>query len=299
MNNNNNSTFVEYFSYLSFYGSENKLSDVIASTCNISAKFKKLFLDFFFSGSISDYSSEIEREVSVKNVRFDWYFSSGNNEYIIENKIFDINDHFNEYPELIDEKRIGFIANYDVTNIKYTNKHTWEDFYSYLTNKKSNFAEEEQKLIECILVYIKGVCGFMEEKKFSLSNLNDLGYVVQVFKEIMKKKGYEINYKSKCSAEDKMGFWGYDNKKRRSCWFGLYFSANIEDGFSIWGGIYDYEIKEKNINLEYTEFIPDDKTDNCSWFKLKSGYLSKLIKNKDYKNNYEIIKNFIEEVSNM
>lgn len=96
-----------------------------------------------------------------------------------------------------------------------------------------------------------------------------------------------------------MGFWGYDNKKRRSCWFGLYFSANIEDGFSIWGGIYDYEIKEKNINLEYTEFIPDDKTDNCSWFKLKSGYLSKLIKNKDYKNNYEIIKNFIEEVSNM
>ncbi len=96
----------EFFLSLSGRSNENALSDIIASTCNVCYNFKKLLLDFFYPGEnlIDICSSEIEREVwsDDSEVRFDLYFSTNNNiQYIIENKIFNNNDHYNEYCKYI------------------------------------------------------------------------------------------------------------------------------------------------------------------------------------------------------
>ena len=291
-----NHLFSDYFTYLSSRGNENYLSDIIAAACNSCAKFKKLFLDFVFPEEdlMSKCSSEIEREVWSEDgsLRFDFYFTTNTNEeYIIENKIYDPHDHYDSYTSIYKEDHIGFIANYDVSSILYTHKHTWKNFYTYLKNNLELFTEEEFMLVEGIINYIKGACGIMEERKFDLNKLIDLGYFMQLFKEILKEKGFEINNQAKGSSEERIGFWCY---KESGYWFGLYLYTDAEEGFSLWGGIYDYKIKQNSVQkLKYASYDQNDTTNNCCWFKLKEEQLNKL------SDDISILKNFIDEVENV
>lgn len=290
--------FNTFFSYLSYLGNENALSDVIAATCNTSFTFKKLFLDFFFSGKnlVEKCPSAIEREVwsENKSLRFDLYFTTTDNEeFIIENKIYDRNDHFDEYTQVYKEDHIGFIANYNVDEIKYTNKHTWEEFLNYLKDKKVE--NEEKILVDGVLQYIQEVCGIMEEKNFKLEELHDLGYFLKCLKRLLVKNGFTINNKAKGSSEYRVGFWCYKNK---SFWFGVYLNEEGNDGFSIWGGIYNYEIENKKLeNLAFSSFDANDNTDKCKWFKLKNEYITKLSdETESYSDKICILEKFISEI---
>ena len=241
-----NNLFNTFFNYLSTRGNENYLSDVISAACNSCNQFKKLFLDFFFPNEdlMNKCPSEIEREFSIKKgkYRFDFYFTTAKgDEYIIENKIYDTNDHYNDYKDIPFEN-IGFIANYDIQNIKYIHKYTWKEFYDYLRKNMEYAKGEELVLLESILSYIRGACGIMEKRDFYLNKLDDLGYIVKVLKELLKEANFEINNKAKGSNEYRIGFWSY---KVKSYWFGIYLSNDNKDGFSIWGGIYNYTIKNK------------------------------------------------------
>ena len=292
-----NHVFFDYFSYLSYRGNENSLSDIIAAACNSCSKFKNLFLEFFFpkEGLMNKCPSDIEREVCSEDetLRFDWYFTTNDEkEYIIENKIYDRNDHFTAYTQVYNEKQIGFIANYDISQIQYSHKHTWKNFYGYIKKNLKLFTGEELLLIESILNYIKGACDFMEERKFDLKKLKDLGYFINLLKEILKDKGFEINNKAKGSTDERIGFWTYKNN--RSYWFGLYLHDEGNAGYSFWGAIFDYEIKQKNFNnLKLADYHEEDKSENCRWFKLKIAQLNKVSED------ISIVRDFIDEVENI
>ena len=296
--------FNDFFSYLSYLGNENDLSDIIAATCNTSFEFKKLFLDFFFpeKNLIAKCPAEIEREVwsDDRTLRFDWYFTTNDNEeYIIENKIYDPNDHFEEYTKVYKEDHIGFIADYNIDAVKYTHKYTWKEFYKNLENNLQFFQEEERQLIKGVLNYIKEVCGIMEKKDFKLNTLNDLGYFIQLFKNQLIDNGFEINNKAKGSSEHRIGFWTY--KENRAYWFGLYFDDEGKEGFSIWGGIYDYKMKETKFNnLIFSDYHPEDTSENCNWFKLKNEYLNKLSDESiEYTKKLKILEGFILEIESI
>lgn len=297
MNKPENS-IINFFSSLSYRGNENALSDIIAAACNSSPLFKKTFLEFLFPNDsiISKCPSEIEREVSKNSgrTRFDLYFTTiDGTEYIVENKIYDKNDHYKEYSKLF-SNHIAFIANYDVKNVQYSNKHTWKEFYNHLNKKLSLFTGAEKSLIEGILNYIQGICGIMEKRKFNLNKLSDLGYFISTLKTLLEENGFSINNQAKGSDFNRIGFWVYKND--RSYWFGIYLDVNKDDGYGIWGAIYSYELKD-NLNAGYSEYHSEFNDLNSKWFRLKKVYLKKLSSETlSYEKKISILKAFIEEI---
>ncbi|SEQ49642.1 hypothetical protein SAMN04487977_1055 [Treponema bryantii] len=296
-----NNIYNDFFLSLSRLGNENALSDIIAATCNSSWNFKALFLNFFFPNEnlISKCTSDIEREVSSEDgsMRFDLYFTTNDKqEYIIENKIYDPHDHYDEYTKIYNKNHIGFIANYNVSKIKYSHKKTWNDFYSYLIKQEDKFEENEKDLINGVAKYIKEVCGLMEDRNFYLSSTQDLGYFVKVLKKVLIKNDFEINNKAKGSNENRIGFWCI--KENRSYWYGIYLTDEENDGFSIWAGIYNYKIINKTtIKQNCAEYHENDTSENCKWFKLKQTYVNDLSsQNFSYEKKFEILKKFIVEV---
>ena len=293
--------FNDFFSFLSYLGIENALSDIIAATCNTSNEFKRIFLDFFFPGEnlISRCSTEIEREVTSEDgkQRYDFFFSTNDNEvFIIENKIYDSHDHFKEYTTVFQEDHIGFIANYPIDKIRYSHKHTWEEFYKTLKSNKHNFHETELILINGVINYIREACCIMEQKDFSLNSLNDLGYFIQVLKKILLENGFEINNKAKGASEIRIGFWTYKNS--RSYWFGIYLTKDKNDKFSIWSGLYKEKINQAILDtLKFVDYRSEFDDDCSSWFKLKSEYLNDMSNTTiSYEKKCEILKDFVCEI---
>lgn len=295
-----NDSINEFFSSLSKRGNENYLSDIIATGCNVSFTFKKIFLEFMFPNDniMKKCPSEIEREVSVTKgrYRFDLYFTTSDNlEYVIENKIYDKNDHYKEYSKIINPTNLGIIVNYEITDdIKYKNKHTWKEFYNHVREINTSFSPNEKYIIEGLMNYIKGTCNIMNKRNFKLNNLRDLGYIISILKEILDAEGFEIISKAKGSSERRIGFWVY--KKTRTFWFGI--SLNEETGFSFNGGLYNYNLNNKHHNnLKYSNLNSTKKDDNCLWFELKQDNINKLCNNSlDYDKKYTLIKNFINEI---
>ncbi len=298
---NSNQSVMNFFSCLSYMGNENTLSDLITAACNSSYLFKRMFLEFIFPNAfiMSKCPSDIEREVSINNekVRFDLYFCiKDDTEYIIENKIYDSNDHFTEYTKLFPNEQIGFIANYDVSHIKYKNKHTWKEFYNYLNNNISLFSGDEKKVVKGLLEYIQGACGIMQERNFYLKDLRDLGFFIKKLGKILEEQGFSLNNRARGSSNDRVGYWV--EKYNRAYWFGLYLNENKAEGYCIWGAIYNYELKTKSKNI-YSEYDPKYKELDSIWFKLKNSYLDALSSKLDYDNKIEIIKGFIDEIENI
>ncbi|MBR3812993.1 MAG: hypothetical protein IKK38_03890 [Spirochaetaceae bacterium] len=296
-----------FFFNLAAYATENNLSDVIAAACNSSQKFKELFLDFFFRDEklINKITGDIEREVWSDDgtSRFDFYIRTIDNvTYVVENKIYDLNDHYNEYTKYFDEKNIGFIANYDVKDIPYSNKHSWEEFYNYLYDHKSDVIESERFFLDYILIYIKKVCGIMEKRDFNISKLEDLGYFMALIKGIMEKNGYKINNQVKASKDGYIGFWGIKDQKQ--LWFCLNYYAEKyfenDKKFYLWCGRYDYTPSKKSVSkLTYSGYDPDADEATCSWFYLKDEYLDKLCSYSSYNDKYEVLNNFLLEIDTL
>lgn len=284
----------DFFINLAVYGSENSLSDVIAAAYNSNSEFRKLFIKFFFKDDkvLKRIPSGIQREVSSGNCRYDLVIPTEESDYIVENKVYDQNDHYDKYKKR--GAKIAFIANYDVKAIKYKNKHTWNEFCGYI-KKILEAASKEESLISCILNYIKGVCRIMEERQFKVMELKDLGYAVKVVQNILDRMGFKINNRAKGSSEKQIGFWV--EKDNRGYWFGFYFT---EEDYGFWGEIYNGKIKTKSFDdLKYGEY---DKysTEDSKWFKLKKSKFDLLNSEKtSFEQKEKVLKEFILEIESI
>ena len=134
---------------------ENDLSDITWAMTQTSDKFLTEFLRFFFP---KDEFDEIEliREYAQGNNRPDFYFKSGKDVYLIECKIWDDHQHFDDYIKEfgIPHKRLGYITNYTLNKPGFTVK-TWTELYKYL---KKQIPPEEAPLWNGYLVYLQKVC---------------------------------------------------------------------------------------------------------------------------------------------
>lgn len=286
----------DFFINLAVYGSENSLSDVIAAAYNSNSEFRKLFIKFFFKDDkvLKRIPSGIQREVSSGNCRYDLVIPTEESDYIIENKRYNEDDHYDKYKKQCEEERIAFIANYDISDIKYKNKHTWKEFCDYI-NENSKSAVKKGSLISCILDYIKGVCNIMKEKQFNVMELKYLGYVIKVVEEILNDNGFKINRKAKGSSEEQIGFWV--EKNERVYWFGFYFT---EDDYGFWGEIYNSKLKTKSFDsLKYAEYS-NESTEDSKWFSLKKAKFDLLNSEKtSFEQKEKVLKEFILEIESI
>jgi hypothetical protein len=102
-----------------FGGAETKLSDVTYAMLNSNSEFLLEFAKFFGFSIHDNQPCEVEREYPLGNgFRVDLAIKQGQSEvYLIENKIFDGNYHFDDYggsPVGKTAKGFGLIANHTV-----------------------------------------------------------------------------------------------------------------------------------------------------------------------------------------
>lgn len=293
-----------FFEQLASYYKENNLSDIILYICNCSITFRNFFLQFIFP-ELKELPNiiEIEREYSSsdKSARVDFKFIVNDEIYLIENKIYDSIHHFEKYLKSYPNCNIGYIANYDVSQLNiYENRNNWDEFYkkavSELVPKIDN--QEEKILLNGFLKYLKGVCNIMEKRDFIPNLTCDLYYLNQLFNELITmhgENGLIINNMARGCCDYRSGKY-YQYKKGKlfhEYWFGIYtadFSHNIMIN-AIGRNINDFNI----IDGEYYKKPYYEK--NSVWFELKS-YLFKQLNDSTihHKKKHEIIVNFFHEV---
>lgn len=278
---------------------ENDLSDVIAAACNTSKEFANFFLKFMFGQDLDTSNFErMKRENSTEKGRIDLITDFDGKTFSIENKIYDENDHYNEYSK---EKRfgnVGFIANYDISGIKYNYKHTWEEFCKELEKKAQSLEEKQKDFFFGILTYIKGVCLIMEERQFNPDKTQDLSYVMELLEKAINEAGLCQNSRKKdnCNGYYSGYYYGDPNNDKKEYWVGLWHDGT-EKNHNFWIQRFDWNKKDNDeINLEYGKFY--DNEEYCAWFCLKNEYFNDIVGDKkDFKDKFEIIKGFIKEVA--
>lgn len=242
--------------FASRQNSENDLSDIIYAACESSESFKELFIHFFFPEIDNPSEIYMERESSQKNSRVDFLLISDDYTYIIENKIYDRNQHFGEYDKAfnIPPERFGYITNYDVFEKKnyYLSQgyriHTWKEFYHYLL-----LHTEEDEISKCVLNYIKSVCSIISIKEtMKLSSLTSLTIFFEILKKIFNVETDQYiseYYINNCKQET---FWGGNIcEPHDNCVVGRYFEVrfkNIRGSLNTtcgWLGIYFNDIESK------------------------------------------------------
>ena len=159
---------------------ENDLSDVTYAVCQSDDAFKEFFLKFFFGQKIqTDDIIAFEREHSEDIGRPDFWIETKSGEvFIVEVKIGDENQHFEQYNKLLKKHQhllgenqawdhVGYIANYKVTTTekgkpidKNCSVHTWHEFK--LAIEKS--VCRNNLLVTAYVQYLKSICHFYEVK---------------------------------------------------------------------------------------------------------------------------------------
>ena len=155
---NEESVFTDFFAHIAIrMGKENDLSDVTWAMLQTSDTFFNAFLDFFFPQVAFSGVINMEREKSEDDSRPDFHFIYNGDTYVIENKIYDQNHHFEQYTSTfgVSPERLGYITNYPMEHKPYI-VHTWKEFYCYLGQQK--VPDAEQNLWRGYLSYIKNVC---------------------------------------------------------------------------------------------------------------------------------------------
>jgi hypothetical protein len=171
-------TIARYFRGLAErFKSENRLSDLTWVMCYSSGYFQSLFLDFCFDTTVE--ADKLEREYSVGDSRPDFYFrDSSGQEYLIEIKIYDRGDHFEQYKKTFPNAQRAFLANYTEPEHEGWMVKTWAGFIRCLdekTGKKPNeLSDAEYSFIRGYSDYVKSVTYYWEAKSMNLSNISSL-----------------------------------------------------------------------------------------------------------------------------
>ena len=256
--NDETNTLTNFFSALAERAyKENDLSDVTYAVCRSDMAFMKFFLDFFFKGKIRPEDVKIfEREHSEGKDRPDFWIETKHGDvYIIEVKIWDWNQHFEQYHNLLKKHltnsdlvwdHLGYIANYKVMTTEkgksideHCSVHTWQDFK--LAIDASGFPKSH--LVLAYVQYLKALCHLKEVKipgKWKIS-----GRDFRCFRELVTQFYGSIGKVKNCSV--------YSRSKRNyvSQWcFGEFFELKDfrAKGNSVWGWFGAYYV-ENGINI--------------------------------------------------
>ena len=287
----------EFLKNLSYRANnENALSDITWSLCNASPMFKETFLKFFFPDMQISPDVEIEREISKDYSRPDFIIHNGEELYLIENKIYDHNQHFGQYDKAfkIPSERFGYIANYLIpqpSRDKQYQIRTWEGFYKLLGTIQPE-SEQEQSLIVGFREYLKNVCNILDfTKPMNIEGIYSLYQLMEILNKLCNRE--EERYTVKVYNQNR----SYDNShathwimgvnfevafkqpKLQSCgWIGIYFNEEIP---LICMGFHDI----KNWGKTVCNLIKNNKTDskvgnyssapyyedNAYWFDFEDG----------------------------
>jgi hypothetical protein len=289
---------------------EPKLSDIVWTMCLVSGLFRHIFLEYCFEKPIS-VSGDIQREFPRNSSQPDFYFVDINeNEYIIENKIYDRQQHFEQYILDFPKAERAFIANYIEGEHKGWFIKTWKDFIKHLEN---NIADKENKteevdLIYSFILYLKSVTNYEEAKTMDFSNVSSLRDFYTIISELIEQNGFkECNNLTTAMSRDYYGkYFYYTNKEGKNVyiWMGLY----IPEQSAIYINFRDFEQeswlpesernKIKGIEGKTGNYYDEAYVEENDFFvRLKDEYFNKLCgEEKDVNIQKDIIKNFLIEI---
>ena len=288
---------------------ENDLSDIIWALSETSNEFKNLFVSFFFDELKNEKDIfQLQREYPTGSSRPDFYFEVNNQVYVIEIKIWDMNDHFEQYSVAFPNAKKGWIANYRAQTDKDFKTKTWEEFYNYI---KAVIKKGENPNLIPILRgfnnYLKSTCMLIEFQKMNLANLTSLYYFNKLTNKIIEQERTGLQVKqytaSRSFFEDRSGSyfmikgnasdWQYP-------WFGIYYGENktcilICFGRSWCKNIYEGIQKFKNINAG-NSFIDLYISEDSYWFEMNDEVFSRFNHSTSFEEQEVIVKQFYIEV---
>lgn len=299
------SVFFEYLSYRK--KNENDLSDVTWALCETSFDFKSAFLTFIF-GENQDWSklTEFTREYSRANSRVDFYFKIEKQEYIIEVKIYDKQQHLEDYIRDFPEAKRGYITNYYLSEKKKCESEyfikTWEEFSSHLRNNLSHNSE----FIKGYLKYLDNICAIKNIKQMQLSGIQSLYSFINTLDKVIEGDYENYSYsrytQTSKSWDIRQGRCFYLNFKNEEindvwAWIGLYYNEQtvvcIEfDSNEGWGKpVYDIlKNKEEHEKGRYRSLAYEE--DGAFYFNLLN---VDEFDNKEKEEQIEILKTFFNE----
>jgi hypothetical protein len=199
--------------------------------CYVSKHLQTFFLEYCFDTAVEP--DKLRREYSVGGSRPDFYFKdTSKQEYLIEIKINDCVDHFEQYKEDLPDAKRAFLANYIVPKHEGWIVKTWAGFIRYLdekTGKKPNeLSDAEYNFILGYIDYLKTITYFWEAKSMNLSNISSLYSFSKVVSEIVAES-QTVKF-----TDRKMPFI-FDN-----CYYGkdFYYFNNDQKPVYLWYGLF-------------------------------------------------------------
>lgn len=309
MNINKELKIIEIYNFLQILSQrmydENDLSDFIWSLCNYNFEFKEYFLSFFFDNISFSKPFILKREYSRNDSRLDFYFEIDDQEYLIEIKINDRKQHFQQYIDTFPNAKRAYITNYNIDKSekeKYDYRfRTWEEMILDLENNATNNS------LKPFAKLIRFICNVKEIKKMNLSNLSSLFYFNNFVNQIVNNPIENFELSQYNNAKDSIA----------NGWSGSYFSLQKKGGKEIiypWFGIHyhdnvfislDFEFKptycdilrERDItktNGKY--FIEPEKDSSLIRVKLNQKWFEELNNSETVENQKDILKNYFNEV---
>lgn len=303
--------FIEIFTER-FY-KENDLSDLTYILCKYDPDFLRFFLNFNFPNS-NDPSPIIEiiREYPLKNSRPDFYISSLEKKYILEIKINDRNNHFEQYNNTFPdgEYEKSFLANYSIDqelSNSYENWQisTWQNFIDKLQSD-NNLANK--KYIKAYIQYIKSVCGILEVEHMNFDNLQSLKSFNNLITNLInnnsnnnfKLKIYNSIYSNSDSFNGKY-FLLTKNDKKIYPWFGISYDSVIKILFRFyfdkdWCDVLKDKTADIKKALDNKYLLKNNNNENYFSIELSSEEYKKFSSEQAVTKQETIIKDFFNDV---
>lgn len=234
---------------------ENDLSDITWALMDNVPSLTCDFLEFFGFQVSNNSRINIEREFIFPrtNFRIDYAFFFQNNLLLLENKIWDMNCHIEDYTKAsqnikdVDNIYLGIITNYYLQSSdkelaeKFKWKiRNWKDFYELIINKDYG---DYQLLINGYKEYVKKVCSMIEinEIRFEKQSLNSLFHLMNLIIKLIDSSSHDdYNYKLYSTkrefSDNALGHYyvitNLKTNKSAYPWFGI--SIDKEPEIYIW-----------------------------------------------------------------
>lgn len=288
---------------------ENDLSDITYALCKTDNDFRKFFLEYCFEEAVD--TDNLIREYADEGFRPDFYFiGRDNNEYLIEVKIYDRNQHFDQYNKQFPNAKYAYISNYilndedlceaDKRALPLWKLKTWFDYYK----KLSESAIKDKDLVVGYLSYLGEVIHVKEFEEMDISKISCLPIFIGNIEKVANDKGFSTYSGAKAINECYYG--SFFQKENFYFWFGLYlpeeaiFIGLNNDESWITSEVKDALNKnlEKISETEFSEkpFYNSDGNHGDYWFTLKEDKY-KILKDASQKDKQlEVLQGFLTSV---
>ena len=306
-----------FFAHLSErWSNENSLSDITWAVAKADPTFMKTFMDAFGFDFTMEKPWEMYREISENDRRPDFRIEQGDNLFIIENKIYDRNNHFSEYADQFETAKRGFIANYRVEQ-KVVQKYgfvciTWEDFIGMLSKEIQEIDPEiinERILMrQAYIEYVREVCTIVDIKKIKLDNIVSLYHFNNLLKRVIQSpiENYECWLYNRGTPYDDSSSGRYLGLRRKGSkvevypWFGIWYEEKTPSILLCFGKEWSryfynrYDVKQSK-GIYFDKAYNDEYNSNAITFELNVKNMQEFMKG-SVKKQEEILHNFFKEV---